>query len=323
MKRREFIALLWGAMGWPLAGYAQQQPIPVIGFLHSGSRDDSIVAAFRQGLKETGYIDAQNAVIEWRWAGGQYDQLPVLASELVRLKVAVIAATGTPAVLAAKVATSTIPIVFYLGIDPVQSGLVAGLNRPGGNMTGATALHTDLEAKRLEFLHELLPSAGVIALLVNPTNPFTEPETRSAGGAAQTLGLRLEVVRASTESEIEAAFAMIIEMRADALVIGADPFLTSRKDQILMLVNRHAVPTMYPWPDFAAAGGLVSYGAKRSEGGHQQGVYVGKIIRGAKPADLPVQEVVKLELVINLKTAKALGLNIPLSLLTRADELIE
>jgi putative ABC transport system substrate-binding protein len=324
MKRREFITLLGcAAMGWPPAAYAQQQPIPVIGFLNSGSPEEFVVAAFRQGLKETGHIDGQNITVEYRWAEGQYDHLPVLASELVRLKVAVIAAGGTPATLAAKAATSTIPIVFNLGIDPVQAGLVGSLNRPGGNMTGLAGLNTDLETKRLEFLHELLPRAAVVALLVNPANPFSEPEIRSARDAAQTLGLQLGIVRAGTGSEIEAAFASLVDMRADALVVGADSFLTNQKDQLLMLASRHAVPVMYHWREFTVAGGLVSYGAKREDGAHQQGIYAGKILKGAQPADLPVQQVVKVELVINLRTAKALGLNVPLSLLTRADELIE
>jgi putative tryptophan/tyrosine transport system substrate-binding protein len=324
MRRRDFIALLGGAATWwPLVGLAQQPAMPVIGFLHSGSPEQFVVTAFRRGLNETGYIDGQNAMIEYRWAEGRYDQLPILANELVRLKVAVIAASGTPSTLAAKAATSTIPIVFYLGIDPIQSGLVASLNRPGGNITGIAALSTDLEAKRLEFLHELLPTAAVVALLVNPTNPFSEPETRNVRDAAQTLGLHLEVVQASTGGDIETAFATLVALRAGALVVGADPFFTSRKDQIVALATRHGVPAMFQWREFAVAGGLVSYGPKFADGAYQIGIYAGKILKRAKPADLPVQQAVKLELVINLKTAKALRINVPLSLLTRADELIE
>jgi putative tryptophan/tyrosine transport system substrate-binding protein len=247
-----------------------------------------------------------------------------LASELVRLRVTLIAATGgTPSALAAKAATSTIPIVFYLGIDPVQFGLVASLKRPGGNMTGIAALTIELEAKRLEFLHELLPTAAIIAVLVNPNNPAIEAETRSMRDAVRSLGLQLEILRASAVGDIDTAFAALVELRAGALIVLADAFLTSRRNQIVALAARHAMPVMYHWREFAVAGGLVSYGARRTDGAHQIGVYAGKILKGAKPADLPVQQAVKLELVINLKTAKALGLKVPPALLLRADEVIE
>jgi len=328
MRRREFIALVCGsaAMGLPLDAGAQLTAMPVIGFLGTATRESyaPFVTAFLGGLKEAGYTEGQNVAIEYRWAEGRHDQLPALASELVRLGVTVIAATGgTPSALAAKAVTSTVPIVFYLGIDPVQFGLVASLNRPGGNMTGIAALTIELEAKRLEFLHELLPTAAIIAVLVNPNNPAIETETRTMRDAARSLGLQLEILRASIVGDIDTAFATLVELRAGALVVLADAFLTSRRNQIVALAARHAVPAMFHWREFAAAGGLVSYGPRLADGYRQVGVYVGKILDGAKPADLPVQQAVKLDLVINLKTAKALGLNVPLSLLTRADELIE
>jgi putative tryptophan/tyrosine transport system substrate-binding protein len=328
MKRREFIALLSGlaAIAWPLLARAQQIAMPVIGFLSTGTREGyaPFVAAFHEGLKEAGYIEGQNVAIEYRWAEGRHDQLPALASELVRLRVTLIAATGgTPSALAAKAATSTIPIVFYLGIDPVQFGLVASLNRPGGNMTGIAALTIELEAKRLEFLHELLPTAAIIAVLVNPNNPAIEAETRSMRDAVRSLGLQLEILRASAVGDIDTAFAALVELRAGALIVLADAFLTSRRNQIVALAARHAVPAMFHWREFAVAGGLVSYGPRLADGYRQVGVYVGKILKGAKPADLPVQQAVKLELVINLKTAKALGLKVPPALLLRADEVIE
>jgi putative ABC transport system substrate-binding protein len=327
MKRRNLIALLGGAAAaWPLATRAQQKAMPVIGYLSAGSPEsDNTIRAnpFRQGLNETGYVEGQNVTIEYRWAQGQYDRLPALASDLVHRQVTVIAAAGIPPTVAAKAATSTIPIVFVLGIDPAEFGLVAGLNRPGGNITGAAILSVELSAKRLDLLHELLPTASVVAALVNPTNPRTEPETRSLQDAARSLGLQLHILPASTASEIDAAFGTLAALRVGALAVTGDPIFTNRKDQILALAAGHAVPAIYEWREFAIAGGLMSYGPDLADSYRQAGVYTGKILKGAKPADLPVQQVAKLELVINLTTAKTLGLTIPLPLLGRADEVIE
>ena len=326
MPRREFIAFIGGAMAaWPLTTGAQQ-PMPVIGWLSPGSleTDNTVrLSPFRQSLNEAGFVEGQNIVIEYRWAQSQYDRLPALASDLVHRQVTVIAAAGAPPTFAAKAATSTIPIVFVLGIDPVQSGLVAGLNRPGRNITGAAILSVELSAKRLDLLHQLLPTAPVVALLVNPTDPRTEPETRSLQDAARSLGLQLRILSASTASEIDAAFATLSTLRADALAVTGDPLFTNRKDQIIALAARHAMPAIYEWREFAAAGGLMSYGPDLADSYRQAGVYTGKILKGAKPADLPVQQVAKVELVINLKTAKALGLTVPMTLLGRADEVIE
>jgi putative tryptophan/tyrosine transport system substrate-binding protein len=329
MLRREVITLIGGTVAaWPLAVPGQQKPMPVIGCLSIGSHEsDNIpprLTAFRQGLNETGYVEGRNVAIEYLWAQGQYDRLPALATDLVRRQVTVIFAVGgTPPALAAKAATSTIPIVFNLGIDPVQSGLVASLNRPGGNITGVVNFTTELAAKRLELLHELVPKATVAALLVNPTNPVNDPETRSAEDAARALGMQVHVLRASTPSEIDVAFGTLVELRAGALVVSGDPVLTNRRDQIVALAAGHAVPAIYLWREFAAAGGLMSYGSNLADNYRQAGIYTGKILNGARPADLPVQQIVKLELVINLKTAKALGLTIPLTLSGRADEVIE
>jgi putative ABC transport system substrate-binding protein len=319
--------LLGGAAAWSLAARAQQ-PMPVIGYLSIGSPEvDNIpprLTAFRQGLNQAGYVEGQNVAIEYRWAQGQYDRLPDLAADLVRRHVTVIFAVGgTPPALAAKAATSTIPIVFNLGIDPVQSGLVASFNRPGGNITGVVVLTTELAAKRLDLLHQLLPTAARVALLVNPTNPVNDAETRSAQDAARSLGMQVHVLRAGTPSEIDAAFGTLVELRAEALVVGGDPVLTNRRDQIIALAAPHAVPAMYLWREFATAGGLMSYGSDLSDNYRQAGIYTGKILKGANPADLPVQQIVKLQLVINLTTAKALGLTVPLTLLGRADEVIE
>jgi putative ABC transport system substrate-binding protein len=303
--------------------------VPVIGYLSSGSLEsDPIVArltAFRQGLNEMGYVEGQSVVIEYRWAESQYDRLPGLATDLVRRQVAVIAAIGgAPQAVAAKAATATIPIVFTVGLDPVRLGLVASLNRPGGNITGITSLTAELAAKRLDLLHELLPTAAVVAVLVNPTNPdTTEAETRSLRDAARSRGLQMHVLGASSESEIDAAFRTLVQFRAGALVVGADPFFEIRRDQIVALAARHAVPAIYIWREFAAAGGLMSYGTDLADTMRQAGVLAGKILKGAKPADLPVQQVVKVGLVINLKTAQALGLTVPMTLLGRADEVIE
>jgi len=325
MLRRGFITLLGSAAAaWPLAARAQQ-PMPVIGYLSSGSpeSDDFRLTAFRQGLNETGYVEDQNVVIEYRWAQGQNDRLPALAADLVRRQVTVIATVGPPPAFAAKAATSTIPVVFVVGIDPVQSGLVASLNRPGGNITGVVILSEELAAKRLDLLHELVPTAAVVAVLVNPSNPVSDPQTRNLQDAARSLGLQLHVLRASTASEIDAAFGALVELRAGALVFGGGPFFTNQRAQIVALAAHHEVPAIYRVRLFPAAGGLISYGADLADSFRRAGVYTGKILKGAKPADLPVEQAVKVELVINLKTAKALGLTVPLLLLGRADEVIE
>jgi putative tryptophan/tyrosine transport system substrate-binding protein len=324
MRRREFITLLGGAAAWVLPARAQE-PRKVIGFLGSTSSDTypSAVAAFVQGLKDTGFIEGKNISIEWRWAEGQYNRLPSLAGELVSLGVAVILAFGAPASSAAKAATKTIPIVFATGADPVETGLVDSFNRPGGNLTGVFAVATMLGPKRLELLRELLPSISTIAFLVNPSNPNVAdaPETEAAANA---LGRRLEVLTASTERDLEAAFTIMVKRQAGALVLMPDPFFTVRREQLVALAARYAVPTIYPILEFTEIGGLMSYGTHLSLDIIQQaGTYTGKILRGAKPADLPVQQSTKLELVINLKTAKALGLTIPPTLLVRADDVIE
>src|SRR5215472_290761 len=328
MRRRDLIALIAAAaITWPVGARAQQ-PMPIIGYLSVGSPEsDNIpgrLIAFRRGLHEMGYDEGQNVSIEYRWAEGQYDRLRALAADLINRRAVAIVTPGAPTVLAAKAVTSAIPIVFNLGIDPVQSGLVASFSRPGGNITGVELLTTELAGKRLDLLHKLLPTAAVVALLVNPTNPAnSKEETRSVQDAARVLGLNEHVLRASTPSEIDAAFGAIVERRADGLIVSGDPFFTNRRNQIIALAAAHALPAVYNYHEFAAAGGLMSYGADLAEGYHQLGIHTGKILKGAKPADLPVQQVVKLELVINMKTAKTLGLAIPLTLLARADEVIE
>ena len=326
MRRREIIALIGGVVATRPRGVCAQQPMPVIGWLSVGSpeTDDFRVIGFRQGLNETGYVEGRNAAIEYRWAQGQNDQLPALAADLVRHEAAVIAAVGPPSAFAAKAATAAIPIVFVVGIDPVQSGLVASLNRPGGNITGVAILVAELAAKRLGLLHDLVPTAAVIALLVNPTNPLaTESETRNLQDAARSLGLRLHILSARTASEIETAFETLVELRAGAFIVSTDPLFTNQRAQIVALAARHAVPAIYAWRYFVAAGGLMSYGADLADSYRQAGVLASKILKGAKPADLPAQQAVKIELAINLKTAKALGLTIPLTLSGRADEVIE
>jgi len=324
--RRELLAALGGAaVAWPLAARAQQPVLPVIGFLNSASPAPyaPMVAAFHQGLKETGHIEGQNVAIEYRWANAQYDRVPAMAADLADRRVAVIVA-NTPGVQAVKAATTTIPIVFTTGGDPMQLGLVASLSRPGGNVTGVTTLNVEVTPKRLELAHELLPTATIIAALVNPTNPNTEIELRGMHAAARALGLQLHVLHASSERDFAAVFAALPQLRAGVLVIsGTDTFLISRSEQLAALTIRHAVPTIFQFREFIAAGGLMSYGGSITDSYRQAGIYAGRILKGEKPADLPVQQSAKVELMINLKTAKALGLTMPTALLVRADEVIE
>ena len=328
LGRRELLLLLGGAAtAWPLAGRAQHKAMPVIGWLTGASPGHAIapiVGAFRQGLSETGYVEGQNLTIEYRWAEDHYDRLPGLAADLVRRKVDLIAAVVGPApALAAKSATSTIPIVFVSGGDPVAAGLVASLARPGGNLTGFSLLNVELMPKRLDLLSELVPQARVIALLVNPNNALTERMISDVQEAARTKGVQLPVLKAGTDSEIDAAFATLVQLHAGALVVQAEPFFRSRLDQLVALTSHHAVPAIDQSREFAAAGGLISYGTNIAGVHRQAGIYAGKILKGEKPADLPVQQPTKFELVINLKTAKALGITVPQSLLARADEVIE
>ena len=312
MKRRDFVLL-------------QQKAMPVIGFLGSGWPDpnEANMAAFHRGLSEAGYVEGQNLAIEYRWAEGLYDRLPALAADLVGRQVDVIVASGVPATRAARSATSTIPIVFGVGTDPIGDGIVASLARPGGNLTGVAGLVVELMPKRLELLSELVPQARVIALLVNPNNANAAPQIRDVREAARAKGVQLQILKASSESEIVAAFASLVQHQAGALVVGTDPFFTSRLDQLVALASHHAVPAIFPRREFAAAGGLISYGASRGAALRQVGTYVGRILKGTKPADLPVQQPTTFELVVNLKTAEALGLTVPPSILARADEVIE
>ena len=326
-SRREFTMLLGGTTAaWPLVVRAQQSAMPVIGFLNATSLDGyrPMVDSFHQGLQETGYAEGRNVAIEYRWAEGRIDRLPALAAELVDRQVSVIAATTLPAALAAKAATTTIPIVFETGGDPVQVGLVASLNRPGGNVTGVTQLNVVVAPKRLELLHELVPSARVAAFLVNPANPAsTEPVLRASQLAAYNFGLELHVLNASTEGDFDAIFANVIQLRASGLVIGSDAFFTSRSEQLAALALRYAVPTIYEGRGFFAAGGLVSYGGSLADSYRLAGVYAGRVLKGEKPGELPVQQGTKVELFLNLKTARTLGLDVPTALLVRADEVIE
>jgi putative ABC transport system substrate-binding protein len=326
MQRREFITFLGGAAAWPLAARAQQPAMPVVGFLGGGSPDTDahLLAAFLQGLSETGYVEGRNVTIEYRWAEGDNGRLPGMASDLARRQVAVIAANGgTPSAVAAKAATTTIPIVFYVAVDPVGVGLVASLNRPGGNLTGVTQLGVEIGPKRLELLHELLPATTNFALLVNPTSPLADTLQRDLEAAARTLGVQIHVLRASAERDFDTVFATLVQLRAGALVIGADAFFSSRSDQLAALALRYKMPTIYQYRDFAAAGGLMSYGGSNTENYRQVGIYTGRILKGDKPADLPVQQATRVELIINMKTARALNLTFPITLLGRADAVIE
>jgi len=326
VKRRELIVLLGAApFAAPLAARAEQKAMPVIGFLGGNllNPNSPNVAAFRQGMSETDYVDGQNLAIEYRWADGRYDRLPALAADLVTRKVDLIMASAPPSAVAAKGATSTIPIVFAIGGDPVELGLVASLARPGGNLTGITFLTAELTPKLLELLSELVPQARVIATLVNPNNPNTERSIRDMEAAARAKGEQLRVLKADTEAEIADAFAALAHLQARALIVTADPFLESRREQLLALASRYAVPAIYGSRALAEAGGLISYGASLPDGYRQAGTYAGKILKGAKPADLPIQQPTVFELLINLKTAKALGLTVPPVLLARADEVIE
>jgi putative ABC transport system substrate-binding protein len=327
MRRRDFIkAIVRSAAVWPLAARAQQTAVPVIGLLNARSIDDAgyLVAAFRQGLNEAGYVEGQNVAIEYRWADGHYDRMPAMAADLVGRQVAVIAAIGDPSPFVAKAATETIPIVFLSGSDLVRRGIVASLNRPGGNMTGVSVITGVLVAKRMQLLREVAPATAVFGILVNPNNPNAETDTKDVREAAQTLGLQLRILNASNDRDLDAVFATLVQLRPSALIVGSDPFLNSRSEQLLIaLAARHAVPTIYNYRESVTAGGLMSYGTSLVDGWRLAGVYASKILRGAKPADLPIQNAVKVELVINMKTAKALGLTVPLPLSGRADEVIE
>jgi putative tryptophan/tyrosine transport system substrate-binding protein len=328
MRRRDLIKGIAGSViSWPLRVGAQQPPLPVIGFLSANTSDlvlPRFVPAFVRGLSESGFIDGQNVAIEYRWASNQYDRLPALAGDLVRRPVNVIVAVGgTASALAAKAATTTIPVIFLIGADPVKLGLVASLNRPGGNHTGISVLAAALVPKLLETLHEALPSATTVAVIANPNFADSETMLQAAQTAARALGQKLVVLNASTDGEINSAFKSIAERQASALVVLPDPFFTSRRQQIVTLATYQAIPAIYPWPEYTTLGGLMSYGTSLTDAYRQVGIYTAKVLKGAKPAELPVQEAIKVELILNLKTAKSLGITFPLSLLGRADEVIE
>jgi ABC-type uncharacterized transport system substrate-binding protein len=324
MRRREFIALVGGAVTWPLAGRAQT-PLPIVGLLSAASPSDTfVVIGFNRGLSEAGFEDGKNVIIEYRWAHGRHDRLPALAADLVARKVAAIAAVGGPnSGLAAKAATSNIPIVFISATDPVEIGLVTSLNRPLGNVTGVYMLGTLLNAKRLELLRELIPTPALVAMLVNPTRASTQIDVREIQAAADRIGQKIEFFNVSTDGEIDATFATLVEKRVGGLIVHGDPFFTSRHEQFAVLTTRHAIPTIFAWRQFPAAGGLISYGPSLQNAYSQVGLYVGRILKGAKPAELPVVQSTTFELVVNLTTAKALGLTVPQSILLRADEVIE
>ena len=326
MRRRNFIkGMVGSAATWPLAARAQQPGIPVIGYISSLTQADSVQfdAAFRRGLSEMGYVEGHNVRIEYRGITDRYSSLPAMASDLVQRKVAMIGAFGPPAVLAAKAATATIPIVFVTGADPVKFGFVASFNRPGGNITGIWMVLAVLAQKKLQLIRELLPKAKLIALLVNPTSPVAEPQMRDAQAAADVLGLKLNILSAVTETDFDPVFTTLVQQRHDALFISADPFFVSRREHLVALAAHHAIPTLYEAREFVQAGGLMSYGTVLREGFYKGGIYAGRVLKGEKPADLPVEQLNKLELVINLKTARALGLDIPPTLLALADEVIE
>jgi putative ABC transport system substrate-binding protein len=328
IRRRKFLATLLGgaAVAWPMAARAQQSAMPVVGFLNTRvpGADPHLLAAFRRGLKETGYVEGQNVTIEYRWAYNQYDRLPALAADLVRRQVTVIAAIGSPSAPAAKATTTTIPIVFIIGFDPVEVGLVTSLNRPGGNLTGVTVLGVELGSKRLELLHELAPTANIVAALVNPNTPAAETQSTDLQTAARSLGLKLHVLHASSERDFDTVFASLLQLGAGGLVVGNDPFFSTRSEQLAALALRHAVPAIFQYRGFVEAGGLMSYGGNLTENYRLTGdAYTGRILKGEKPADLPVQQSTKVELIINMRTARALGLTMPPSLLARADEVIE
>jgi putative ABC transport system substrate-binding protein len=325
MRRRELLGILGGAVAWPLSARAQTPAVPVVGYLsaNSSNGDAGPVVAFVKGLSEAGYEDGKTVKIEYRWADGQYDRLPSMAADLVRNHVAVISAMGTPAVRSAKTATATIPVVFTTIADPVQIGFVTSLNRPGGNLTGVTLLAVEVGPKLLDMMRAVVPSATSMALLVNPTNPNAETQSRNTQEAARSLGLELHVLHASEERDFDAVFAKLTELRASALIIGQDVYFNAESARLAAMTIRNTIPAIYPLPEFAAAGGLFSYGASRNDAWRQAGIYVGRILKGETPADLPVVQPTKFELTINIKTAKALGLTVPTSLLASADEVIE